>query len=111
VRHRYTPKYFAAELPSFPDLPAYDLSGYNAVQRYHLEIWCEKSTMNDVLLPLARRYGATLQIGVGELSITKTLSLVSGSIVLAGRRASSIFPTSIRLESRCPLPSRASSNT
>ena len=68
--------YFTAELRDFPDLPAYDLIGYNATQRYHLEIWCEKSTMNDILEPLARRYGATLQIGVGELSITKTLSLV-----------------------------------
>ena len=26
-------------------------------QRYHLEIWCEKSTMNDVLVPLCQRYG------------------------------------------------------
>jgi len=78
--------YFAAELPDFPALPSYDLRGYNATQRYHIEIWCEKSTMNDILLPLARRYGATLQIGVGELSITKTLSLVK-RIDSAGRPA------------------------
>lgn len=78
--------YFSAELPAFPELPAYALHGYHAPQRYHLEIWCEKSTMNDILLPLANRYGATLQIGVGELSITKTLSLVQ-RIASKGRAA------------------------
>jgi hypothetical protein len=33
---------------------------------YHLEIWCEQSTMNDVLMPLARRYGANLVTGGGR---------------------------------------------
>src|SRR5262245_42459218 len=39
------------------DFPKPQLAGYDysvATQRYHLEIWVEKSTMNDVLLPLAR---------------------------------------------------------
>src|SRR6266699_2576544 len=36
-------------LPDFPDLPAYRVSGYEPVQAFHLECWCEKSTMNDVL--------------------------------------------------------------
>lgn len=36
---------------------------------------CEKSTMNDILEPIAQEYGATLQIGVGELSITRSLRL------------------------------------
>ena len=39
------------------------------IQPYHLEIWCEKSTMNDVLLPLCERYGANLVTGEGEMSI------------------------------------------
>jgi intein/homing endonuclease len=38
---------------------------------------CEKSTMNDVLEPLCKHYEANLQTGLGELSITATLALVS----------------------------------
>jgi len=65
------------QLPDFPDLPGYQISGYHAQQDYHLEVWCEKSTMNDVLEPLCKHYGANLQTGLGELSITATLALVS----------------------------------
>ena len=64
------------QIPDFPDLPTYYVDGYLADQDYHVEIWCEKSTMNDVLMPLCRTYGANLQTGLGELSITATLSLV-----------------------------------
>lgn len=65
------------QLPSFPDLPDYDLTGYMSAgrQRYHLEVWCEKSTMNDVIGPLCRSYGANLVTGVGEMSITACLQL------------------------------------
>jgi hypothetical protein len=62
--------------PDFPDLPGYQVSGFRGEQAYHLEVWCEKSTMNDVLLPLCESYGANLQVGSGELSITSTLALV-----------------------------------
>jgi len=62
--------------PAFPDLPGYKVAGFRGEQAYHLEVWCEKSTMNDVLLPLCEFYGANLQVGSGELSITSTLSLV-----------------------------------
>ena len=62
--------------PDFPELPSYRLVGYEGEQEYHLEIWCVKSTMNDILLPLCERYQANLQIGSGELSITSALSLV-----------------------------------
>jgi hypothetical protein len=63
-------------LPDFPDLPAYRVSGYEPAQAFHLECWCEKSTMNDVLEPLCQHYGMNLQTGLGELSITATLALV-----------------------------------
>lgn len=39
-------------------------------QPYMLEIWCEKSTMNDVLEPICDKYGMNLVTGLGELSIT-----------------------------------------
>lgn len=63
------------QLPDFPDLPSYSVSGYAPMQAYHLELWCEKSTMNDVLEPLCQSYGMNLQTGLGELSITATLAL------------------------------------
>ena len=61
-------------LPNFPNLPSYQVSGYRGAQPYHLEVWCEKSTMNDVLKPLCEHYRANLQTGLGELSITATLA-------------------------------------
>jgi hypothetical protein len=45
-------------------------------QTYSVEIWCEKSTMNDVLLPLAEQYGANVVTGSGELSLTHCSLLV-----------------------------------
>jgi len=63
-------------LPDFPDVPGYRVSGYEPSQAFHLELWCEKSTMNDVLEPLCQHYGMNLQTGLGELSITATLALV-----------------------------------
>ncbi len=76
-------------LPSFPNLPTYAVSDFEAEQGYHLELWCEKSTMNDVLLPLCRRYGMVLQTGLGELSITATLAAVSR--LQQARRPARIF--------------------
>jgi hypothetical protein len=63
------------QLPELPSVPAYNLS-YGTQQRYHLEIWCEKSTMNDILEPLARRYDAAIVYGKGELSITMALQAI-----------------------------------
>jgi hypothetical protein len=63
-------------LPDFPELPGYRVSGYESAQAFHLECWCEKSTMNDVLEPLCQQYGMNMQTGLGELSITASLALV-----------------------------------
>src|SRR6266513_3574603 len=63
------------DLPDFPEVLEYGTGGFTGEQRYHIEVWCEKSTMNDVLIPLCQRYGANLQTGSGELSITATLAL------------------------------------
>jgi hypothetical protein len=65
------------ELPPFPDLPGYALTGFEGEQSYHLEIWCEKSTQNDILLPFCRQYGINLVTGLGELSITATLAVAA----------------------------------
>jgi hypothetical protein len=67
---------FDFKLPSFPAYPHFDICGYEPDQRYHLEIWAEKSTMNDILEPLCRSYGANLITGVGELSITSVVWLI-----------------------------------
>lgn len=63
------------ELPEFPSYPSYNLYDYESNQPYHLEIWCEKTTMNDVLIPLCDSYGMVLQTGAGELSITAAANL------------------------------------
>lgn len=62
-----------------PDDPSVDVDGFgvNAAQVYHLEIWCEKSTMNDILLPICSEAGAVLQTGAGELSLTLAVALVN----------------------------------
>ena len=67
----------STQLPDFPSLPTYAVTGFAAEQPYHIEIWCEKSTMNDVLLPLCERYEANLVTGLGELSITAVLSVIN----------------------------------
>lgn len=75
--------YQAPLLPDFPtpfyalpSPPNYTAHGYNVQQDYHLEIWCEKSTMNDVFIPLCEQYGANLVTGLGEMSITAVLELM-----------------------------------
>lgn len=59
-------------LPEFSSVPRL-YSSVTSPQRYHLEMWCEKSTQDDTLRPLAQEYGAALQYGLGELSITLAL--------------------------------------
>jgi len=63
------------ELPELPGVPRYSYSA-ETPQRYHIEVWCEKSTMNDILLPIVERYEAVLMYGKGELSITMALDAI-----------------------------------
>lgn len=67
-------------LDPFPYRPSYSLNGFETNQRYHLEIWCEKSTMNDVLEPLCRRYECNLVTGIGEMSATALRNLVANRL-------------------------------
>jgi hypothetical protein len=59
-----------------PDLPSLVLTRPTVTQAHHIEIWAEKTTMNDVLIPLARQFGMNLVTGSGELSATACRELV-----------------------------------
>ncbi|MDX2138357.1 MAG: hypothetical protein SF123_09710 [Chloroflexota bacterium] len=63
---------FELTIPSADFAPDFKMYGIHetTAQPYHLEIWCEKSTMNDVLAPLCDRYRANLVTFEGEVSIT-----------------------------------------
>lgn len=64
------------ELSALPravvDWPALSATGYDSVRQYHVEVWCEKTTMNDILEPLCKQLGVNLVTGAGELSYTAT---------------------------------------
>jgi hypothetical protein len=49
-------------------------------QRYQLEIWIEKSTQNDILLPLALEYGSNVATFIGEVSTTRCEELVDRAV-------------------------------
>jgi hypothetical protein len=61
-------------LPGIFDVTGYD---YQAIdQPYHLEIWIEKSTMNDVLLPVCQELHINLITGEGFQSITNVVEML-----------------------------------
>jgi hypothetical protein len=53
--------------------PTFTLTEPVIAQRYHIEIWCEKSTMDDILGPIARSYPGCVNVvtGVGEMTLTQ----------------------------------------
>jgi hypothetical protein len=61
---------------TFPELPDAYFVPPKLVEPYAIEVWVEKSTVNDILLSLAQRHKVTLVTGVGELSITQCRALV-----------------------------------
>jgi hypothetical protein len=56
-------------LPDFPSPPEYRL-GLRGQQRYRLEVWIEKSTQEDVIVPVCNRHQITLLTAQGEISIS-----------------------------------------
>jgi hypothetical protein len=69
--------YANARPDTFPTLPGrHSLLEPEIAEPYALELCVEKSTANDILLPLARRHGVTLVVGAGELSVTHVHQLV-----------------------------------
>jgi hypothetical protein len=65
----YTPR-----LHTFPTWPRYAVEPPTIIEPYAIEIWAEKSTMNDILEPIARQQ--SFIPGVGELSLTHCDRLV-----------------------------------
>ena len=76
VMHQGSPQvsnsglYLSEPDADFPELPLIEFEGAQYGPAALVEIWCEKSTMNDVLLPVAERYGVNLVTGAGEMSET-----------------------------------------
>jgi hypothetical protein len=64
------------ELPDTTDLPQYNLSYWNAAQRYRMEIWIEKSTMNDIIDPICEKYQIGFQSAMGQMSLHRVHQLV-----------------------------------
>ncbi|TMC15492.1 MAG: hypothetical protein E6J34_22085 [Chloroflexi bacterium] len=81
------------QLPEFPHLPHYAVDGFTAVQSYHLELWCEKSTMNDVFMPLCERYIVSIRrVSLLVFSMFLTLiQLVSRCLWLYRERLSTLY--------------------
>jgi hypothetical protein len=61
-----------------PDTPKVKARGYDdgLQQDYHVEIWAEKTTMDDVLGPICSRTRTNLVRGAGELSITMVMDFM-----------------------------------
>src|SRR5215208_4830222 len=60
-----------------------DGGGYiyeEALQPYHVEVWAEKTTMNDILVPLCQRLGANYVSGAGYQSITAMVRLLRNRV-------------------------------
>lgn len=68
------------QMPSLPSLELTVTEEPVVTQPYHVEVWCEKTTMNGILEPLAEEFGANLITGAGELSITACLGVVSRAL-------------------------------
>jgi len=68
-----------AWIDEIPEFPRYTTDQTFGDRIYHCEIWAEKSTMNDVLIPLCRFHEINLVTGLGELSIKACWDLVNRS--------------------------------
>jgi hypothetical protein len=72
-------------VPEFPPLPSLTFDRPVVPQPYHVEVWAEKTTVNDVLDPLARQYRFNLVTGIGELSATRCREFVDRAERNSGR--------------------------
>jgi hypothetical protein len=86
--------FYAFELPGLEvprpqlDLPELYPTGYdyhNSMQRYHVEVWAEKTTMDDILVPLCRQTATNYVSGAGYQSITAMVSLLRARVRHMGK--------------------------
>lgn len=69
------------DLPDADDLvPEVAVTGFDGRQPYRLVLFAEKNSANDVLAPLAKRYGADLYIPSGEISDTLMHRMASDGV-------------------------------
>jgi ribosomal protein S27AE len=68
-------KLYCAAVPEI-EKPRLRLFPPDILQRYHIEIFCEKSTQNHILMPLGERFGSNIVTAVGEFSHTRCLELI-----------------------------------
>jgi hypothetical protein len=71
---------FADDLPEELSLPEYCLTGFEPEQDFLVEVWVEKSTVNDILEPLSQRFAFNLVPGVGEMSETAARDAVGRAV-------------------------------
>ena len=85
-------------------MPRPELAGVSVGPRvarpYFVEIWPEKTTVNDVLMPLAYQDGLNIIPASGETSALRCRELVDRAN--AAERGSSMSRILIRLEWACP---------
>src|SRR5262249_43832976 len=63
------------DIPDLPHLPSLLVGGFHKVQNFIVEVWIEKSTQNDWLVPLCQRRGVGLVVGIGEQSEIRSREL------------------------------------
>ena len=80
------------------------------LQRYHLEIWAEKTTQNDILEPLCVRYGVNLITGAGEQSLTACVNVVQRALANGGRPVRILYIFRFRLRRKKHADGRGTQN-
>jgi hypothetical protein len=90
----WTHEFYGFELPGLevprPQLDPPELypTGYdyhNSMQRYHVEVWAEKTTMDDILVPLCRGLSTNYVSGAGYQSITAMVRLLRSRVQRMGK--------------------------
>jgi hypothetical protein len=74
-----------------PDITAHGYDYGLVDQPYHLEVWIEKSTMNDVLEPVCQARGVNLVTGVGFQSISNVIVLLHRLAALPDDKPTRLF--------------------
>lgn len=82
--------YLGMDGDDFPDLPNLAINDFEPEQTHLVEIWIEKSTQNDWLVPLCQAWGVNLVVGIGELSETACRLLV-GRVEQSGKAARILY--------------------